>query len=100
MRVIASIIYYLLAWLRGPLLIFLQLASGFFMLTLILVVCLFFALPPQHGQHAVLVKLICISFVGSFGAFLLRRGYDAMLFKLNLFRSGAGRRGYGTAGVR
>jgi hypothetical protein len=96
MRVIASMIYYLFSWLRGPILILLQLAGGFFMLTLILVVCMFFALPRNHD---VMLKLICISFVGSFGAFLLRRAYDGMLFKLNLFRSGATRRGYMT-GVR
>ena len=88
MRFVVSIIFHLMNWLRGPVLIALGLARFFFFLGLLAVVVCFVAVPAQHDT---LYKLLSIGVVGSFGSYLLRRGYDRALYKLNLFRFTAAR---------
>jgi hypothetical protein len=84
MQVFASMIYFILAWVRGPIHLVLRLVSGFFMVALVIVACLFFALPPK--QHEATVKLLWVSSIGSFGTFLLQHLYDKLLSKLNVYR--------------
>ena len=83
MRTLATVMFHLMNWLRGPILIVLGLARFFFFLGLLAVVVAFVAVPAQHDT---IYKLLAIGLVGSFGAYLMRRGYDRALYKLNLFR--------------
>ena len=84
MRIIAGVLFHLLNWLRGPMLIVLMLMQGFFFLSLVAVLIAFVASPPaQH--HTALIGL-GIAFVGSFASYLARRGYDATLHRLSMAR--------------
>ncbi|WP_157467926.1 hypothetical protein [Edaphobacter aggregans] len=67
------------------------------MASLVMDLLMFVVATPR--QHDTLVKLFVISFVGSFGLFLMKRGYDWMLLKLNRYRLGVDRQYYAT-GVR
>ncbi len=80
--------FHLLNWLRAPILLVLALARFFFFLGLLAVVVCFVAVPAQHDT---IYKLLAIGVVGSFGAYLLRRGYDRALYKLNVSRFTAAR---------
>jgi hypothetical protein len=91
MRVILSFVYYFLSWLRWPISMLLKLVSGILMLCLILCICLYFAFPLQQDT---LLRMIWISFGGSFGTFLLRKGYEVMLYKMNIYLLSRMQRGY------
>jgi hypothetical protein len=97
MRVIASMFYFLFSWLRTPVQLVLSLGSGLLMISLVIDLLMFIVATPR--QHDTVVKLAVISFLGSFGLFLMKRGYDWMLLKLNRYRLGADRQYYAT-GVR
>ncbi len=81
MRLIARMGFHLLNMMRGPVLILLMIARGFFLLSLAAGVVYLIALP---GSKRFEVMYLGFSFIGAFICYGMSRVYDRTLLRLNM----------------
>jgi hypothetical protein len=81
MQLLAKVIFHLLNWVRGPVLVTLFFARFFFFLFLAIAFGCVLVLPQQ--RH-VSVELLVLSLVGSLATYGIGQGYDRALYRLNV----------------
>lgn len=82
MRLIVSLLFYVLMFFRNPLMLFIRLMRWFLLLAGLATLCYM----PLGYKEAMLRKMLALAFSGSFAFYMLGIGYDRIVLAVSRAR--------------